>query len=112
MSKKTHDDYLKIVEWSEEDQCYVGTAPSLMLGGVHGKSQKHVFDELCEAVKEAIQILREEGRPLPAATLDRKYSGKIALRISPQLHKILAVKASQAGESINKLIKHELEEII
>ncbi len=112
MSRETHDDYLKIVEWSNEDQCYVGTAPGLIIGGVHGKSQKKVFDELCKAVKEAIQILRKEGRPLPAATADKKYSGKIALRISPQLHKTLTLKAFQSGESVNKLIEHELQEAI
>ena len=112
MSRETHDDYLKIVEWSDEDQRYVGTAPGLIIGGVHGKSQKKVFDELCEAVKEAIQILRKEGRRLPVATADKKYSGKIALRISPQLHKTLTVKAFQAGESVNKLIEHELQEAI
>ena len=27
------DQYLKIVEWSEEDQCYIGHCPNLMLGG-------------------------------------------------------------------------------
>ena len=26
--------YAKIVEWSEEDACYVGSAPGLILGGV------------------------------------------------------------------------------
>ena len=110
--KKHSDDYLKIVEWSEEDQCYVGVAPGLIIGGVHGKSQKKVFDELCEAVEEDVQILQKEGRPLPAATANKKYSGKIALRISPQLHKTLVAKAFQDGESVNKLIQHELEEAI
>ncbi|MEE8328897.1 MAG: toxin-antitoxin system HicB family antitoxin [Thermodesulfovibrionia bacterium] len=110
--KKKSDDYLKIVEWSEKDHCYVGTAPGLIIGGVHGKSQKKVFDELCEAVEEAIQILQKEGRPLPAATANKKYSGKIALRIPPQLHKTLAMKAFQDGESVNKLIQHELEDAI
>lgn len=110
--KKNSDDYLKIVEWSEDDHCYVGTAPGLIIGGVHGKSQKKVFGELCEAVEEAIQLLQKEGRPLPAAMANKKYSGKIALRIPPQLHKTLAMKAFQDGESVNKLIQHELEEAI
>ena len=107
--KKPSDDYLKIVEWSEDDQCYVGMAPGLIIGGVHGESQKKVFYELCEAVEEAIQILQKEGRPLPAATTNKDYSGKIALRIPSQLHKTLAAKAFQAGESVNKLIQHKLE---
>ncbi|MBU0478791.1 toxin-antitoxin system HicB family antitoxin [bacterium] len=106
---KPSDYYLKIVEWSEEDQCYVGMAPGLIIGGVHGESQKKVFYELCEAVEEAIQILQKEGRPLPAATANKDYSGKIALRIPSQLHKVLTAKAFQAGESVNKLIQHKLE---
>lgn len=39
--------YAKIVEWSEEDQCYVGSAPGLILGGCHGDDERAVFDELC-----------------------------------------------------------------
>lgn len=37
--------YVKIVEWSEEDQCYVGSAPGLIFGGCHGTDEKAVFDE-------------------------------------------------------------------
>jgi hypothetical protein len=33
---KSSDRYLKLVEWSDEDGCYVGRCPELMLGGVHG----------------------------------------------------------------------------
>lgn len=110
--KKTSDDYLKIVEWLEEDDCYVGTASGLIIGGVHGKNQKKVFDDLCKAVEEAVQILQKEGRPLPASTVNKQSSGKTALRIPPELHKTLVAKAFQAGESVNKLIQHELEEVI
>ena len=35
--------YRKIVEWSEEDHCYVGRCPELMFGGVHGKNEQKVF---------------------------------------------------------------------
>ncbi|MFC1600917.1 type II toxin-antitoxin system HicB family antitoxin [Candidatus Sumerlaeota bacterium] len=112
MSRQTHDNYLKIVEWSDEDQCYVGSAPGLIIGGVHGKNEQKVFNELCEAVEEATQILRKEGRPLPAPTASKKYSGRITLRIPPQLHKALTVRALQAGESVNELIEHRLQETI
>ena len=40
--------YVKIVEWSEEDQCYIGSCPSLMFGGCHSDDEKVVFDELCQ----------------------------------------------------------------
>lgn len=60
--------YAKVVEWSEEDQCYIGTAPGLFLGGCHGDDKKAVFDELCEIVDEVIAIYLQDGRELPPAT--------------------------------------------
>ena len=48
--------YAKVVEWSEEDQCYVGSAPGLILGGCHGDDEKQVFEELCLIVEEAIEM--------------------------------------------------------
>jgi len=54
--------YAKIVEWSEEDMCYVGTAPGLIYGGCHGSDEKEVFEELCGIVEEAIVLYREDGR--------------------------------------------------
>jgi predicted HicB family RNase H-like nuclease len=110
--KHTGDNYLKIVEWSEEDQCYIGTSPGLLIGGVHGKDQKKVFVALCKAVDEALHVLRQEGRPLPDATVKKNYSGKIALRIPAQLHRRIAARALQAGESVNKLIQHTLEKAV
>ena len=53
--------YLKIVEWSEKDRCYVGTSPGLVVGGVHGKDQRKVFAELCDVVEEAVDLLEKEG---------------------------------------------------
>ena len=40
---KDSDRYLKIVEWSEEDQAYVGSAPGLIYGGCHGADEREVF---------------------------------------------------------------------
>ena len=74
MNKKISDNYLKIVEWSEEDNCYVGSAPGLFIGGVHGKNQDKVFKELCEVVEETITIMQKEGR---------SYQKKVLIRIFP-----------------------------
>ncbi len=61
----------KIVEWSEEGGCYVGSAPGLVLGGCHGDDERQVFDELCQIVDEAIAIQEAHGKPLPPATAGR-----------------------------------------
>ena len=59
--------YAKIVEWSEEDRCYVGSAPGLIHGGCHGDDERKVFGELCQIVEEAVALCQLEGRPLPPA---------------------------------------------
>ena len=98
---KASDQYLKIVEWSAEDQCYVGTCPGLMRGGIHGENEAKVYKELCQAVEEWIEIYEEEGDPLPAPTAGKEYSGKFVLRVGKDLHKALAVDALRKGESLN-----------
>jgi len=53
---KKSDRYLKIVEWSDEDGCYIGRAPGLMLGGVHGEDDSRVYKQLCQVVEEWVEI--------------------------------------------------------
>jgi predicted RNase H-like HicB family nuclease len=56
--------YAKIVGWSEEDHCYVGSAPGLIYGGTYGDDEKAVFEELRQIVEEAIELYRKESKPL------------------------------------------------
>jgi predicted RNase H-like HicB family nuclease len=69
--------YAKIVEWSEEDQCYVGSAPGLMYGGCHGDDEKEVFAELCRIVEEAISLYHQDGRPLPPTAAGKDYANRM-----------------------------------
>src|SRR5213078_3120682 len=74
---KISDRYVKLVAWSEEDQCYIGRCPGLMFGGVHGSDERAVYAELCEAVDEWIQLHEAEGRPLPRATSLREIEALV-----------------------------------
>jgi predicted RNase H-like HicB family nuclease len=58
--------YLKIVEWSDEDGCFIGSCPELFYGGCHGDDERAVFDELCQIVKEMVEIYKQDGKDLPA----------------------------------------------
>ncbi len=107
---KACDRYLKIVEWSEEDQCYVGSCPTLMLGGVHGDDEAEVYWELCQVVEEWIEIYHKDGEPLPPATAGKEYSGKFVLRVGKELHRVLAVEALRCSESLNSYCVNVLRE--
>ena len=69
--------YAKIVEWSEEDQCFVGSSPGLLYGGCHGTDEKAVFDELCRIVEETVTLYQVDGKVLPPPTSGRDYANKM-----------------------------------
>jgi predicted RNase H-like HicB family nuclease len=69
--------YAKIVEWSEEDQCFVGSSPGLVYGGCHGADEIAVFEELCHIVEETVALYRSDGKPLPPPTSGRDYANKM-----------------------------------
>lgn len=70
---KESDHYVKIVEWSDEDQCFVGSCPGLFYGGCHGQSEQAVFAELCEITDETIALYKQDGKPLPAPTSGKDF---------------------------------------
>lgn len=69
--------YLKIVEWSDEDQCFVGQCPGIVGPCCHGDDEAQVYARLCRIVDEWIEIMRADGRPLPPPTTGTDLVGKI-----------------------------------
>jgi predicted RNase H-like HicB family nuclease len=69
--------YAKIVEWSDQDRCFVGSCPGLIYGGCHGEDEKQVFEELCSIVEEVIEIYKKDNKPLPPPTSGRDYANKM-----------------------------------
>ena len=64
---KPIDEYHRWVEWSDEDQVYIGKCPDLITG-IHGDDPVKVYKELGEVVQEVIDHFQQSGRELPAAT--------------------------------------------
>jgi len=108
---KKRNQYLKVVEWSEEDQCFIGRVPGLALGGVHGRNEKKVYEKLCDLVDEWIEIYSADNSPLPPATAGKRYSGKFNLRVGAALHERLVIESMKVSESLNsycvKVLKDE-----
>jgi predicted HicB family RNase H-like nuclease len=96
--------YLKIVEWSDEDKCFVGRIPGLVAGGIHGDDEAKVYGELCDVAEEWIEILEGDGKRLPPPTAGKTYTGKFIVRIQPDLHQKAALKALARNESLNQFV--------
>lgn len=70
--------YVKIVEWSAEDQCFVGHCPGVIGPCCHGDDEVEVYRELCQIVEEWLEIARQENRPLPASTSGKSLAEQLA----------------------------------
>lgn len=96
--------YLKVVEWSDEDECFIGRIPGLIAGGVHGSDEAKVYAELCQVAEEVVELLEKDGMPLPEPTAGKHYSGKLNLRMDPSVHEQAAVRAAFRNQSLNDYI--------
>ena len=96
--------YLKVVEWSKEDGCYIGSAPPIIGQCCHGDTEANVMAQLAVIVEEWVESLLTDGKPLPATTANKDFSGKFLVRISPDLHKKAALKALARGKSLNQFV--------
>jgi len=108
---KERNKYLKIVEWSEEDECYVGSVPGWIGTCCHGDDEMTVYQKVCDIIDEWIEIYNKEGHPLPPPT-NKSYSGKFVLRTGSELHQALAVRALNEGESLNRFVVKALKRIV
>lgn len=70
--------YLKIVEWSDKDQCFIGQCPGIIGPCCHGDDETEVYKELCEIVDEWLTLWKREGKPLPSPTYGKGTIQKLA----------------------------------
>lgn len=98
MKTMTYKGYAAQIEYSEEDQCFIGHIAGIKdVVGFHGES----VSELRAAFEEAVDDYLETCARLNRSP-QKPYSGKLMLRIPPEIHAAVAVAAEVSGKSINQ----------
>lgn len=69
--------YIKLVEWSDEDQCFIGQCPGVVGPCCHGDDEAAVYAELCQIVEEWIETMKRDGKPLPEPTVGKNVASMI-----------------------------------
>ena len=72
--------YAKIVEWSVEDQCYIGSAPGLILGGCHGDDEKRSIQRTLRDRRRGDRDLPQRGPDIASANLRTRFRNENAER--------------------------------
>ncbi len=59
------DNYVKLVRWSDEDSCFVGSIPDLCGDCCHGDTPGEVYDQLVEIAEDLVATAQRDGLTLP-----------------------------------------------
>jgi predicted RNase H-like HicB family nuclease len=69
--------YVKVIEWSSEEGCFVGQCPGIIAPCCHGDDEAAVYAELCQIVEDSIDAMKSRGEPLPPPTIGRNLAQKL-----------------------------------
>ena len=98
--------YLGSVNYSEKDQVFYGKIEGIKgLVNFEGESVKELTAAFHEAVDDYLAYCADEG-----IEPDKSYTGMLNVRLTPAIHRQIAMLALQSGLSINAFIKDTLEE--
>ena len=102
------DQYTYRITWSEEDQEYVGLCLEFPLLSWLAPQPEDAFAGIRRAVADALQDMASAGEAAPQPLATRPYSGRILLRVPPEIHRELATQAAEVGLSLNRLLNARL----
>ena len=95
-----------VIEWSEDDGCYITTLPAWQNARTHGKTLTKAAQRGHEVLQLLIDSALERGEVIPVP--QRRHSGNLRLRLPVSLHGRLAREAEREGVSLNQWIVGKL----
>lgn len=105
---KEVDRYTYRVTWSEDDLEYVGLCAELpSLSWLEGSPEK-ALNGIRKLVRDTVADLKRSKETVPDPISTRSYSGKFLVRVPPEVHRMLAIKAAESGVSISRLVSSKL----
>ncbi|TRZ91869.1 toxin-antitoxin system HicB family antitoxin [bacterium] len=107
MSLKS-DRYTYRISWSEDDQEYVGLCIEFPSLSWLAKSPDEALQGIRKIVEDAVIDMQNNGETPPPPISGRSFSGKFMVRVPPDVHRALALKAAEQGVSLNRLVSAKL----
>ena len=106
-----NDRYTYRVTWSEEDKEYVGLCVEFASLSWLAKTPEAALQGIRKLVDTLIKDMQKNGEVPPVPISGRNFSGKFVVRLPPEVHRDLAMKAAEQKISLNRLISSKLSRI-
>lgn len=103
-----NDRYTYRVTWSEDDEEYVGLCAEFPSLSWLDKTPESALKGIREMVDSVIKDMRKTGEEIPQPIASKRYSGKFMVRVPPEVHRNLAIQASESGVSLNRIVGSKL----
>jgi len=100
--------YTYRVIWSGEDGEFVGLCAEFPSLSHLDASQGTALEGIANLVADIVADMQSAGETPPDPIADREYSGRFQVRITPELHRRLAVRAAEANVSLNRIVSDQL----
>jgi predicted HicB family RNase H-like nuclease len=97
--------YIATIEFDNEADIFHGEVVNLVdIITFQGKSTEELREAFKDSVEDYLEFCESRNE-----SPDKPFSGKLSLRISPELHRQIALKAKISKKSLNSLISETLE---
>lgn len=98
------DRYTYRVTWSAEDEEHVGLCMEFPSLSWLAPVPEEAFAGIRGLVRDALVDMLANNETPPQPLADRAYSGKFVVRIPPETHRNLVIRAAEDGISLNRLV--------
>ena len=98
-----NDRYMYRVTWSEDDQEYVGLCAEFQSLSWLDQTPEAALKGIRKVVEGVIEDMKHSGEEIPQPIASKRYSGKFMVRVPPEIHRNLAIQASESGVSLNRI---------
>ena len=102
------DHYTYRITWSSEDGEHLGLCAEFPSLSWLASSPSEALAGIQELVKGVLADMRETGESPPEPLAERTYSGRFVVRVPPETHRALVIKAAEEGVSLNRLVSARL----
>ena len=108
MKTLTNDHYTYRVTWSEDDKEYVGLCAEFPSLSWLASSPQAALRGVRSLVAGVVADMKKTREPIPEPLAGKHFSGKFMVRVPPDVHRDLSLKAAEAGVSLNRLASAKL----
>jgi predicted HicB family RNase H-like nuclease len=105
-----NDRYTYRVTWSEDDNEYVGLCAEFPSLSWLSSTPEAALKGIRKLVAETVSDMESNDEIVPKPIACRQYSGKFMVRVPPDVHRNLAIRAAESGISLNRVVSSKLSQ--